>query len=223
MKNSFLSTQKLLFWYFLYKDYLVFGSVVAICVLIFLIFVPAQVRNILLLNEQANDIKQKVKVLSANVDVLSGIDSVLLNNQLTLAHGALPSEKYFNGILQSVSQASSKAGVDVGDFTIEIGDLSLSNTEIQPLSSIAINITVNGDIEGVKRFLKELSHIFPLSEVISVQTGGLGGSRIEVLFYFKPYPLSTLPNTTSVKPLSEKERSSLNVLSSFQNSSASAF
>lgn len=200
-----------------------FGSVVAICVLIFLIFVPAQVRNILLLNEQANDIKQKVKVLSANVDVLSGIDSVLLNNQLTLAHGALPSEKYFNGILQSVSQASSKAGVDVGDFTIEIGDLSLSNTEIQPLSSIAINITVNGDIEGVKRFLKELSHIFPLSEVISVQTGGLGGSRIEVLFYFKPYPLSTLPNTTSVKPLSEKERSSLNVLSSFQNSSASAF
>jgi len=201
----------------------VFGSVVAICVLIFLIFVPAQVRNILLLNEQANDIKQKVKVLSANVDVLSGIDSVLLNNQLTLAHGALPSEKYFNGILQSVSQASSKAGVDVGDFTIEIGDLSLSNTEIQPLSSIAINITVNGDIEGVKRFLKELSHIFPLSEVISVQTGGLGGSRIEVLFYFKPYPLSTLPNTTSVKPLSEKERSSLNVLSSFQNSSASAF
>ncbi|OGH23425.1 MAG: hypothetical protein A3J69_00555 [Candidatus Levybacteria bacterium RIFCSPHIGHO2_02_FULL_42_12] len=223
MKNPFLSTQKLLFWYFLYKDYLVFGSVVAICVLIFLIFVPAQVRNILLLNEQANDIKQKVKVLSANVDVLSGIDSVLLNNQLTLAHGALPSEKYFNGILQSVSQASSKAGVDVGDFTIEIGDLSLSNTEIQPLSSIAINITVNGDIEGVKRFLKELSHIFPLSEVISVQTGGLGGSRIEVLFYFKPYPLSTLPNTTSVKPLSEKERSSLNVLSSFQNSSASAF
>ena len=200
-----------------------FGSVVAICVLIFLIFVPAQVRNILLLNEQANDIKQKVKVLSANVDVLSGIDSVLLNNHLTLAHGALPSEKYFNGILQSVSQASSKAGGDVGDFTIEIGDLSLSNTEIQPLSSIAINITVNGDIEGVKRFLKELSHIFPLSEVISVQTGGLGGSRIEVLFYFKPYPLSTLPNTTSVKPLSEKERSSLNVLSSFQNSSASAF
>lgn len=215
---SLIQSQRVLYWYYLYKEYALPTGVAIVCIIVLSVFIPTQVQRLLVLNDEANQTRQKIQVLSANGDILEGVDQSTLDRYLALSHEVLPSEKDFNGILQAVSNASFASKVQVGDFGIEIGDIAPSYSKVDTLSTIPVVLTVEGNLEEVKQFLSQLSKIFPLSQAMKVQVEKTG-ARIELLFYFKPFPPGNA-NSMPIKPLSDKELSLLSTLSLSQETLA---
>lgn len=158
--------------------------------------------------------KQKLSVLRENYKILSSLDEGTLDSQLAIATDALPSGKDFASILTAVSISADKAGVLLGDYEFQVGDLTRDIPSVR-YPSLEIVLSVSGGVRSILNFISELYNSVPISEVINVEMNN-NRSVITVIFYYKPLP-QTPPVTSEIKALSAKNLSTINTIFTWNN------
>lgn len=206
------STLRLL--YYQCKEYVPPILIVAVSVALFIIFVIPQTVSFLAMKNEEHVQREKVKVLKRNFAFLARMSDATIDTQFATASQALPSEKDFAGILQAISSAASIANVGLGDFAFQVGDLSTKSAELSQRSSLEITLSLTAEVEGTRRFLKELSEKLPLSEVVSVNLAARSAT-VRTIFYYKPFVAKKFNSSISMEPLSSTEEKLLEQVSSW--------
>lgn len=199
--------------YYRYKDspYFTLALVVLIIsvsiILFFRVIIP-QVESWFSINNEIFETRARISKINHNIVFMDNLDKGVLNTQVKVATSALPTEKDFGPIVNALSDAALQAGVSLDDFTFQIGSTSSSsgqfnNTPKKDFSAIRLSVVLIGDIDGIRRFLKEINEQLPLSEVLKVE-GDLGSTTVTLQFYQKQFPKITFKDDQPLSPLSDK-------------------
>lgn len=210
----FLNRSAFRLLYYQYKEYVTPLLIVFLSVVLLIVFVVPQTSSFFAMKNEENVYRKKVSVLKSNVMLLSGVNDTTLDTQFATVSKALPAEKDFAGILNALSSSASIANVGLGDFTLAVGDLSTKSAEPSKRPSLEITLNLTADVEGTKRFLKELSEKLPLSEVVSVHLAARSAT-VKTIFYYKPFSAKRFDSSTSIKGLSSAEKNFLEQISSW--------
>lgn len=198
--------------YYRNKTYIIPVFIFMIAIMLTFFAVIPQIRDYFVLKNEEKNITEKIKIINNNASILSTLNEEELNRKLQAATLALPVEKDFGGILRAIGLASIDANVTLGDFSFQVGSLSVGATKITNALPIEIALTVNDNVLGSRRFLNELSRRLPLSEITSIRVSELS-TNITVIFYYKPIPRLIFNPSEEIKALSQKESSLLEELS----------
>lgn len=208
------------------KVYLLpFLGIILSCVLVIYVILP-QIQNYFQLQDQAKNLDAKIFVMEKNILFLSTLDDKNLNNNLQTVSYALPPEKDFTAVMQAISQASSVAGVAIGDFSFQPGIISNSSAQAanakssvisEPSLDISVNIT--GGVDQTKRFIQEISKRLPLSQVEQVSVSN-NASVIVISFYYEEFPQLKNNENVELRPLTQKETEIIQKLSGMQSTSS---
>ena len=209
------------FWFLYrrYKEYLLPVGVIFVSILLFLFVIIPQFQNFLDAQQQSKAEANKLVVLKNNLNLLTNMDESQMDSQLKVLSGALPSNKDFEGILNGISAAADKAGVFLGDYEFQVGDITKPSLNIQSFPSLQLTLTIYGGVGGVTRFMSELYKTVPLSEITDVKvTSNI--SEITAVFYYKPFPPLGFNNSAPIIPVSQQGLSIVGNLSSWNNANA---
>ncbi len=144
-----------------------------------------------------------VKAKETTVALLESLSQENVDNDYMLATTALPAQKDVVLIFSELSDASSKAGVKLGGFTIKVGGVySTSKTQqvsgeksINGIPFINILVTVSGKNDGLRKFAEIMYKSMPVVEIKSVDISK-SDARYNVNFFYKPVALKA-PNADS--------------------------
>ncbi|MDO8583022.1 MAG: hypothetical protein Q7R51_00645 [bacterium] len=199
------------------RPYLFPCVVMLVSIILLFQFVIPQFQALFSAGEQAKNMSLKLGSLKQNLNILTNASDDSLDSQLRIVSLALPSEKDFSGILNAIYFSAQKAGVALGPFSIQIGNLSNSeNAGKSP--TISLTLPINSDTAGVNNFVAAISKTLPLSDVTLIKIGEVT-STVNLVFYYKP--LNVLSNSEDVRlsPVSQKGLSLIDKLATFENSS----
>lgn len=223
-----LGKNSLRFLYYRYKDSPYFSlSIISIIfvvciILIFQIIIP-QAQSWFSLRDEVIATQERIAVLRANQNFMNNLDRSLLNSQLQVATQALPHEKNFDSILDAISVSALNAGVSLGDFSFQIGNISSSSPSAQVvtgpekngLTMVEVTLTVASNIDGTKRFLKEVKEKLPLSEVVHVE-GNPQATVVTLRFFQKNLSQISFKKSEPIIPVSDANRQLLQQLNTWQ-------
>lgn len=198
-----------------YREYIAPFVVIFVCFVLILKIIIPQVQDFIETANTAKEIQSQTPVLKNNVQFLTSLNDSTLDSKMRIASLALPAEKDFVGILNGITTAAAKAGVSLGDFSFEVGELSTESAQLAGQPTIAVALTVGGDVFSVQRFIQELSKTLPLSEVLNVVIGG-SSSSLTTVFYYKVFPPIQFDVNKQLSGLSQSEEQLLNKLSSWR-------
>ena len=214
------------FIYYRYKDspyYSFFILFVVICVcfiLIFNIIIP-QVYNWFSIRDEAIATQGRITILRQNFDFISHqVNRATLESNRQLALRALPVDRDFGDIINSVAIAAVKAGVSVDDFNFSPGQISRtfggSASPGSDLSDIKVTLSLTGGVKEVKKFIAEINEKLPLNDIDNVDIGN-GRSTISILFFSKPYKASVVHGDEPIKIISVENGKLLGILSEWSS------
>lgn len=219
-KNLGLNTVKNLFKR--YKEYLLYYLVILVCFVLFWQVILPQIQNwLLVIRDEEKATRDRIGILRQNTDFLSKIDEASFNSQFQTTSVVLPLEKDFVGILNAIGIASANSAVKVNDFTFSVGDLS-SKPEVNLLPSLNVFLNISGGVGQTRRFVKELSVLSPISDVVDIRIEE-NKSDLQIGFYYRPVSPITFQYTLPLKPLSAESRLTLEKISSWTVSSSASF
>ena len=200
------------------KPYILPSIIIVVCIALFLQFVIPQFRILFAAQEEAKQASLKLQTLKENLNLLTNTDEKFLDAQLKILNLALPLSKDFSGILNSIYYASQKTGVNLGSFSLQIGDLQdVKENDDFPL--ISLSIPVNANAVGVSSFVEALSKTVPLSEVTIIKIKNIASS-VKLSFYYKSLGSSNLKEDARIIPLTQKGLGIINKISGFENASS---
>ena len=203
------------------RSYILPSIIILVCIALFLRFVIPQFGILFAAQEEAKQASLKLQTLKENLNVLTNTDEKSLDVQLKILNLALPLNKDFSAILNSIYLASQKAGVNLGSFSLQIGSL-LNPEEKDDFPTISMSIPINANVADVNSFVETIIKTVPLSEVTLIKIGNIT-SEIKLSFYYKPLGLSGYKEDARIIPLTQKGLSIIQELSSFENASSSGF
>jgi Tfp pilus assembly protein PilO len=208
--------ENLIILYKHYKDYLLPLGVILACVLMVIFVIVPQFEQYFSLQDQLKIETQKLTVLKSNYLFLSNLDNASATSDLNTLSLALPQNKDFAGIMNSISFVSAKTGVSVGDFEFSVGNLSNAAAGVISYPSISIDVNLVGSTQAIMQFITELYKTAPASEVTNIKIGGHAGS-ITVLFYYKTFSLQNVDQTVPIVALSAKDTQLIKDVSTWNN------
>lgn len=197
------------------KFYIVPVVVILISIALFFQFIVPQYNALIVAKEEAKKESQKLEILKKNLDVLGRIDENSLDSQLAILSLALPLNKDFAGILNSIYYVSQKTGINLGNFSIQIGDLSKSE-DLDKFPTIKLSIPIEADIVAINSFIDTLNKTLPLSEVSAVKATNIS-STINLAFFYKPLGSTVSDVENVVNPLTQEGLLLIDKLSGFEN------
>lgn len=197
------------------KPYILPSIIIVVCIALFLQFVIPQFRILFAAQEEAKQASLKLQTLKENLNLLTNTDEKFLDARLKILNLALPLGKDFTGILNSIYLASQKTGVNLGSFSLQIGDLQDAKKN-DDFPSISLSIPVNANAVGVSSFVETLSKTVPLSEVTIIKIRDIASS-VKLSFYYKSLGLSNLKEDARINPLTQKGLGIINKISGFEN------
>jgi len=203
--------------YVKYKKYSIPAAVILACFFLILFIIIPQFQNWQTSNEQTNLTKQKLESLNRDIDIISKIDTGSLNNNLQLTAKALPADKDFLAIIDSVMHASIATAVALDDFTFRVGELGSQEPKTQTLQ---LELTIKGSTSDVNRFILALEKQLPLSDITNIQINGDSSAQVTVIFYYEPFPKLNFDAAKTIAPLTDEENATLQALQQRSNSSA---
>jgi len=218
--NIDLATLK--FLYKRYKEFTIPAVVILVCFILLIKFIMPQFQAVFSLSREAKKDLRSLSVLKNNLNVLSRLNDSALNPQLQIVNAALPTNKDFIGIINAISFASSIAGVSVGDFALQIGDILNVPTDNNKFSSISLNLSINGSIDDINKFIEALYKTLPLSEVSSINMGNTSSS-VAVSFYYKPLPPISYSDGAPINLIPNSGLKIIDTLSNFNYNLSSSF
>lgn len=176
--------------------------IILISVVLVFQFVIPQLRVLLATKEEAKTASLRLEALKVNLDILTNINEETLDSQLKTLSLALPLNKDFIGILNSIYSTAQKTGVDLGNFSFKIGDLAKSeNSDNFPI--VKLSVPINSGVAAINSFVGDIMKTIPLAEVYSVKIGGIS-STVSLQYYFKPLDASGYSQDSRVSPISQK-------------------
>ena len=212
--------RKLLLVYFRYKDspyYLGSFIFITIFVSVFLVLyvVIPQVFSFFSVSNEISSTRNRITVLKNNITYLISLSGVQLDSDLQLAFQALPADKDFVAIIDAINSAALDSGVEVNDYSVLIGELATPSAQLKQYYTVDIVLTVGGDRNGSKAFLKQMYQILP---IVQVKTFSLteAGSTMKISFYFKPFPKGTYKVTEPVGEIPPDQAALFNTLSTWR-------
>lgn len=199
-----------------YKAYLLPVGIIVVCLIIFIQFTLQQIQGFFTTQDEERLLRIRIAMLKQNKDLLTTLPDETLNQQVQTVSTALPSQKDFSGIITALSEAASEAGVGLGDYSFQVGDLSdRPDVTLVGQPFIEVNLLINGGIEGVKNFTQVLAEKLPLSEIISTQLTNTDAT-VKVFFYYKPFTVSQVASDRPLQGFSQKEVELINTLASWE-------
>lgn len=200
------------------KPYILPIIIILVCTILFWQFVVPQFGILFAAQEEAKQASLKLQALKENLNVLANTDEKSLDAQLKILNLALPLNKDFSGILNSIYSTSQKTGVNLGSFSFQVGDI-LDNKEKDGFPTISLSIPINANAAGVSSFVEIISKTVPLSEIALIKIRDIT-STIRLSFYYKPLGVSSYREDARIIPLTQKGLSLINKLSGFENASS---
>lgn len=206
-----------------YKQHIIYGGVIFVCLLVVLFYTIPQFSSIQIAKDYRESELKRLDVLKSNLSLLQNLDTALLDKQFVTASSALPSEKNFEGIVNALSSAAAKSGVILSDYSLSIGAVSddkdkpeEGEPQVSGYPFISLKLSLRANPSQLITFLKNLSETFPLSEVTNISQSQQGSS-IDVNFYYKTYVPSELSDYSELSNLSQNELSLMNSIASWGN------
>jgi|SRR3989344_1423528 len=197
-----------------YKEHLVYILVIFITVILFLSFVLPGIKDVVKLNNERKTELNKLSILKNNLNLLSNIADSELSSQLLVVYSALPSEKDFEGVLNSISLATAKSGASLNDYEFQVGSLSSSPVETTGFPFLTLSVSIRGTPQQVAKFIGYLSESTPLSEVTSIIQNS-NSATVAINFYYKALVPSQFNDSKAIAPISEKGKQIIRTLSSW--------
>ncbi len=210
------------FLYAKYQQYLLPAGVIAVSAILFIFVIIPQFQNLLSAQQQAKVEANKLAILRNNLNLLSNLDETQMNTQLQVVSATLPPGKDFAGILTAVSIAANRAGVSLGDYEFQVGDITKPQQDgIVSYPYLQLVLTINGGVSGVTGFITELYRTAPVSEVTSVKVSSTN-SQITAFFYYRPFPPLGFNDNVPVTTVTPDGLTTIANLSSWSNSGGNA-
>lgn len=200
------------------KFYILPSVIILVCIVLFFQFIIPQFKTLLIAKKDAKEASIKLETLKENLNILVNTNENSLDSQLTILNLALPLNKDFAGVLNSIYYVSQKTGVNLGSFSLQIGDLSEAKKN-DKFPTINLSVPINAGVAAINSFVETISKTVPLSEVTLIKIGAQT-STINLSFYYKPLG-STSSENIRINPLSKKGLSLINKLTGFENISTS--
>ena len=152
--------------------------------------------------------------------MLTNINEETLDSQLRILNLALPLNKDFIEILNSVYSTAQKTGVNLGGFSLKIGDLAQSESD-ENFPVVRLSVPISSSITAINSFVETISKTVPLSEVYSVKMGN-ASSMVSLSFYYKPLGASNYSQDIRISSISQKGLDLVDQLSKFENVSSAS-
>lgn len=216
MKTESININTLQALYYHNKNNLMPIMIIIGCLVLFLSFILPQIQELFSIRDQENALRAQINSLQTKYNVIQNLDDTSLEDNFRIASKALPSYKDYAGIITGISKAAAKSGVSLSDFSFSVGDLSTKSAMLTAPPSISISLSLRGNLELTKTFIKNLSHQSPLSEIISVEANK-SSSTLITNFYYKPFPPLKFSADIPIEPLSNPNNELIQTLSSWGN------
>lgn len=188
------------------KNYIVPILIIVVCFFLLIQITIPQLTTLSQKQQEERNEKSKLNTLNKNSEILSKLNDATLDSYLQLMIDALPLEKNFAGIINSINLSANKAGIFLGDYEFVVGDLSkVSPGKNAP--TLEVVLSVNGGVAPTAKFISELYKSLPVTEVTSVVVTG-DRSTVTAMFYYKPF----VGDTDTVNPLSDLNQSQLDLI-----------
>lgn len=215
MQSSFSTTTLKLIFY-RYKD-TVYYPVVNVGILFvigaFLLFqvVIPQFSQWFSVQREVDTIKQDIKIMQDNITFLSSLDESALDADLKTVTNAYPFQKDYAGIIDALTNTSSKTGVALPDFRISVGESQSGDLP----AAYQMAFTLDASLEVTKLFISELNQVLPIAAVTSIDNTG-GSTTVSLEFYYHGFPTIAINQKEKLKTLSASERELLARLKTWQ-------
>jgi Tfp pilus assembly protein PilO len=173
--------------------------------------------------------------LRVKLDVLSGIDSVLIDERVKKMEAVFPSHKPVVELISTLSQLSGKHGLSFGGVSLTPGSLEEAEAEDKAKKSakeaglldLKFGFQVGGNFDDILAFMSDLENIAPLMKIeqvaLSIKTNPLFQTEItlviadiKVAAFYQPPPKSLGAVTKPVELLSRDDEAVLNQLVNFK-------
>lgn len=198
-----------------HKDYLLpFGIIFAAIGLFFVLIIPQFKEYGQMRADEALTAK-RIKAIHENSIFLAKIDQNTLDSQFQSVSAALPIEKDFAAILNTIARTSEKSGVSVNDFAFNVGEVSTPSAKSNTRAFLQVDLTLKGGVPDMEKFLDALTTSLPVSEALSVRaSSGLIG--IKKVYYYKPYARLPYSDDVVLHPLTASQQTILNQIASWK-------
>lgn len=213
------------YWYYRYRDseYYALGmiglTIVVSLLLLFFVIIP-EVGQWFSIRDEISATQKRIAVLQANIAFLTNLDKNTVTSQLQIASQALPPDKNFGTILDTIANAAVSSGISLSDYSFPVGNVSKSSatdtTNSTGVSTLTVTITVDGTVDQLSKFIKAIETSLPLAHVTSID-GNNGTTAVTIDFYQKPFPPVDSSGDTPLTPLSEEKKTLLQKLSTWGN------
>jgi Tfp pilus assembly protein PilO len=177
------------------------------------VFVLPHLQTWFSIQNEIKETQNRVTTIRDNIRLIQNTNTVAIDEEYTLAVQALPHDRDFAGILQSIAQASLKSNVEVSDYSFSLGTIvnnkeDISKTKLLPITT---SIAISGNIDNVMKFTDEIEKELPLVEVKGI-TYSSGKAEISLSFFIKEFPDLKIINSVPLTQLTQKDRELLNTL-----------
>lgn len=212
------------FIYFSYKDspyypLLILGFWLAASFILVVNIALPQAQNWFSIREEALATRQRIAIMNSNLTFMSNLNKTVLENNRQTVVRALPVEKDFENIINAVAESSVLSEVVVDDFNFALGPIASSSADSMKINNgmdvISVNLSLDGGIDNIKKFITEIEQKMPLCEITSVDTGR-GGTSINISFYSKTYRSLKIPYDEPINPVSAANGTMLGTLSGWK-------
>ncbi len=194
------------------RVFLIPAGVIFVSILLSVFFVIPQVNGFFQKQSQVNPEREKLSNLAQSLSALSLANDAVLEADLKIASLALPPNKDFAQILNSISSAASLSGVSLGDFEFQIGDITKVSQQTTGTPNLKISINISGNVGATARFINELKKSVPISSIAGVKSSG-NFSTLEIVFYYKPFPPSGITDPEKIRSVSQASQKVIDEIS----------
>ncbi len=202
--------------YYRYRAFIIPVATIFVCVLLFWFVVLAQMESFFAQKDALAVDTQKVSVMRQNLSLLTSLDDVKLNQLLTTATSALPAEKDFAGIVNSLQNAAAVSGSLLGDYSFSLGDLTGLDQKGKATAQLPVqlNVTLKGDLLSAQRFAAQLKKQLPLSDSIAIAVNANESITVTVVFYYAAIPKIVFQDGNPLPILGQADQTLLTTLAS---------
>lgn len=196
------------------KLYITPTLIIVVCIALIVFVLIPQIQEIISLRSESEVLPQRIRILSNNATFMSHLNTETLDNQVSIVAQALPSQRGYAAIINAITNTSRASGVSVGDYSFVVGEISTKSA--QPVASVSVDLTLNGDLRATSRFIKELYKQLPITAIKKIEATG-NTSHVLAEFFFRPIPTITFDANLPIQSLTPQENTVLRTLTEWIN------
>lgn len=214
MTRRALDTKSTRLWFYRYKESMyypvsIFALVILVCIGLVTKVILPQIDSWFSIQKEIAEKKKRIETINSNINFLQSMSDETLDTNVLAASLALPFEKDFGGVMQAIIISAVNSGVSLEDFGFQVGELANTPGKNQEqYFPIQFLIDINGEVDAVQVFIKEISEKLPIAEIKEWRSQG-SSSELKVFFYHRAFPSISLEDA---KPLIELSAEQLNLL-----------